>query len=93
VDAVGFDVEEVVDDVGGGGAQAEAEEGDAGGGDEGRREGVGEEEGEEDEGVFGPLMQAEGFRPGLEGGGVMPARRSSETRPEVGLATIGCCEA
>ena len=66
--AVGFEVEEVVDDVGGGGAEAEAEEGENRSGDEARRPGVGEEQRKEDEDVFRPLVNADGFEPGFEGG-------------------------
>ena len=69
--AVGFEIEEVVDDVGGGGAEAEAEEGNGGGGEKSGCPGVGEEEREEDEDVFGPLVEADGFEPGFEGGGAL----------------------
>ncbi len=67
--AVGFEVEEVVDDVGCGGAEAEAEEGYDCSGDEAGSTEVGEKQREEDEDVFGPLMEADGLEPGLEGGG------------------------
>ena len=66
--AVGFEVEEVVDDVGGGGAEAKAEEGDQGAGEEAGGAGVGEEQGKEEEDVLGPLVEADGFEPGFEGG-------------------------
>ncbi len=70
VAAVGFDVEEVVDDVGGGGAEAEGQEGDDGAEERaqgsGAVPGVGEQQGQEDEGVFGPLVEADGFEPGGE---------------------------
>ena len=73
VAAVGFDVEQIVDDVGGGGAKAEGKKGQ--GGEQGLAEsgrgvpGVGEQQGQEDEGVFGPLVEADGFEPGAQGGG------------------------
>ena len=67
--AVGFEVEEVVDDVGGGGAEAEAEEGQGSSGEQTRGPGVGEEQRNEDEGVFCPLMEADGLEPGFERGG------------------------
>ena len=66
--AIGFEVEEVVDYVGGGGAEAEAEEGQQSRGGKAGRPGVGEEQGQEDKDIFGPLMEADGLEPGLEGG-------------------------
>ena len=66
--AVGFEVEEIVDDVGGGGAEAEAEEGKDGCRDETRGPGVGEQKREEDEDVLGPLVEADGLEPGFERG-------------------------
>lgn len=72
VAAVGLDVEEVVDDIGGGGAEAEGEERQDN--SDCRAEGVGgfpavgEEEGQEDEGIFGPLVQPDGLEPCFVGG-------------------------
>jgi hypothetical protein len=66
--AVGFEIEEIVDDVGGGGAEAEAEEGQGCSGDEAGGPGVSEEKRKEDEDVFRPLMEADGLKPGSEGG-------------------------
>jgi hypothetical protein len=66
--AVGFEVEQVVDDVGGGGAETKAEESYSGAGDEADSPGVGEEERKEDEGVFCPLVEADGFEPGFKWG-------------------------
>src|SRR5580698_36946 len=67
--AVGFEVEEAVDDVGCGGAEAEAEEGYNCSGEEAWGPEMGEKQGEEDEDVFGPLVEADGLEPRLEGGG------------------------
>jgi len=64
--AVGFEIEEVVDDVRGGGAEAEAEEAQDRSGDKARGPGVGEEQRKEDEDVFGPLVEADGFEPRFE---------------------------
>ena len=64
--AVGFEVEEVVDDVGGGGAETKAEEGDGCSSNEAGGPGVGEEQRKKDEDVFRPLMKADGLEPGLE---------------------------
>jgi hypothetical protein len=69
--AVGFEVEQVVDDVGGGGAEAEAEEGDDRSGEQTGGPGVGEEERKKDEEIFGPLVDADGFEPGFEGVGLL----------------------
>ena len=66
--AVGVEVEEVVDDVGCGGAEAEAYEGNDGSGCESAVVGVGEEEGKKDEDVLGPLMDSDGLWPGFERG-------------------------
>ncbi len=63
VAAVRLDVEEVVDDVGRRGAQAEADERDQRGGERGHAPGVCEQHRDEDQGVFGPLVQANGFEP------------------------------
>jgi len=72
VAAIRFKVQQVIDDVGGGGAEAEAEKGEQGAGDGGDGvravPGMGEQERQKDEGVFGPLVEADGFEPGLEGG-------------------------
>ena len=65
---VGFEVEKVVDDVGGGGAEAEAEEGKEGADDVAGGPGVGQKHGNEDESVFGPLVEADGFGPRFEWG-------------------------
>jgi len=65
--AVGFEVEKVVDDVGGGGAETEAEETEDRSGDEAGSEGVGEKQGDKEEDVFCPLMDADGLDPGFEG--------------------------
>ena len=69
--AVGVEVEEVVDDVGCGGAEAEADEGNDGGGDEAAVVGVGEEEGKKDEDVLGPLMDSDGLWPSFERGDLL----------------------
>ncbi len=66
--AVDFEVEEVVDDVGGGGAEAEAEEGQDGCGDQAGGQGVGQHHGKKDEDVLGPLVDADGFGPCFERG-------------------------
>jgi len=78
--AVGVEVEQVVDDVGGGGAEAEAKEGEGVSGDEAGCPGVGEQQRNEDEGVFGPLVETDGFEPGFEGGCVLvEGTRGSDT--------------
>ena len=69
--AVGVEVEEVVDDVGCGGAEAKADEGNDGSGGEAAVVGVGEEEGKKDEDVLGPLMDSDGLRPGFERGDLL----------------------
>src|SRR5260370_1269935 len=68
---VGVEVEEVVDEVGGGGAEAEAEEGDDGRGDEAGGPDMGQQERGEDEDVLGPLVEPEGSGPGFEGGDLL----------------------
>ena len=69
--AVGFDVEQIVDDVGGRGAEAEGEKGEDGterGAERLRAApGMGEQQGQEDEDVFRPLVEADGLQPGAEG--------------------------
>jgi hypothetical protein len=91
---VGFEVEEVVDNVGGGGAEAEAEKCYRGAGDESGGPGVGEKQRKKDENVFCPLMKANGFEPGFERGRALVegadgvdagfAKGSAERRGRVG---------
>src|SRR5216683_1495965 len=84
--AVGFEIEEIVDDVGGGGAEAKAEEGQGCSGDEAGGPGVSEEQRKEDEEVFCPLMDADGLEPGFEGGDTFV---EGADRGDAGLAEGG----
>ena len=77
--AIGVDIQEIVDDVGGGGAEAEAEEGYECAGDEAGGQGVGEEEGEEDEDIFRPLVNSEGLEPGFDGRRLLAEDADGET--------------
>ena len=65
--AVGFEVEEIVDDVGRGGTEAEADEGYECTGEDSEGQGVGQGQREEDEDIFRPLVDAESLEPGFEG--------------------------
>ncbi len=89
--AVDLEVEEIVDDVGGGGSEAKAEESENCSGDESGGECVGEQQGDKEEDVFGPLMDADGFEPGLEGGDalVKAAHGSDSGFAEAGAETCG----
>jgi len=92
--AVGFEVEEVVDDVGGGGAEGEAEEADDRSSDQAGSPGMGEEQRKEDEDVFCPLVEADGLEPrferrdalveGTDGGDVSLAEGRAKCRGGVG---------
>jgi len=70
--AVGFEVQEVVDHVGSGGAEPKGEEGNKGAGDETGSAVMGEQEGQEEEDVLGPLVKTKGLSPGSEWGDLLP---------------------
>ena len=67
--AIGFEVEKVVDDVGCGGAETEAEECYARSDDEAGSSEMSQKKGQKDEDVFRPLVEADGLEPRFEGGG------------------------
>ena len=64
--AVGLEVEQVVDDVGSGGAKTEAEKGNEGRSQKGSVPGMSKEERKKDEGILCPLVNADGFGPCTE---------------------------
>jgi len=84
--SVGFEIEEVVDDVGGGGSETEAEETNDRSDDETRYPGVSKKQRDEEEDVLSPLMEADGFEPGLEGGDTLV---EGADRGDAGLAEGG----
>ncbi len=84
--AVGFEVEKVVDDVGGGGTEAEAEERQDNSGEDPWRPCVREEHDNEDEGVFCPLVQPDCLEPRFEGGSAFD---EGADRGDAGLAEGG----
>ena len=89
--AVGFEVEEIVDEVGGGGAEPEAEKGKDCSRDETRGPSVGEQKRQEDEEVLRPLVEADGLEPRFEPGDafVEGANGSDARLAESGAKTRG----
>lgn len=65
--AIGLDVEEIVNNVGGRGAEAKGEKGDGGSGEEAKGAAVCKQERKEEENVFGPLVETDRPEPGFEG--------------------------
>ncbi len=98
VHPVRLQVKQVIENVGCRSEKAEAEEGDDGGQDKPRADGMGQQQRQENEQILGPLMHPEGLRQGY--GGAKRSRNFSLTlifrlfralfNLRSGLATIAC---
>ena len=59
--AIGLDIEQIVNNIGSRSTESKREKGQHGGEDRAQIEGVGQDSGEKEEHVLGPLMEADGL--------------------------------